>query len=124
MTRGYAPRVRFPNGSKTLLLAGAGRSKSDVKRRVWFFNSTRGKPVEIDEIVPVRVVEQTWPEPCREPLERGQRYFYPDPACRVTAIDDEWNGEGSDLRLLERGLIHLTLEAAQAHAEALLALSK
>jgi hypothetical protein len=116
--------VRFPNGTTTLLLAAAGRSKTDVKRRVWFFNSTRGKPVDIVEIVPVRVVTRAWPEPCREALQPEQRYFYVDPVCRVTAVAEFWTGDAEDMRLLDRGLIHLTLEAAQAHAEALLALSK
>lgn len=35
-----------------------------------------------------------------------------------------WSGDKSDLRWLERGLVHLTKEAAIAHGEALVALSK
>lgn len=121
--KGFAPVVKFPTGNTTLLLAGSGRSRKDVKRRMWFFNTKR-EPVEVLEVLPVSVIARTWPEPCREPLAEGERYFYPDPVCRVTAIADEWYGDSEDMRLLERGLVHTTLEAAQAHAEALLSLCK
>jgi hypothetical protein len=121
--QGYAPIVRFPGGGEVLLLAGAARNKKDVRRRVWKFNTKR-EPVEVVEIVPVSVVSRAWPEPCREPLAPDEPYFYVDVVCRVTVIREEWCGDAEDMRLLERGLIHLTLEAAQAHAEALLSLCK
>lgn len=122
-TKGFAPIVKFPNGAITLLLAAAGRSRSDVKRRLWFFNRKR-EAVEVLEVVPVAVVRREFPEPCRVAPPRGSIYWYADPVCRVIGVGDHWEGDAMDMLLLERGLVHLTLEAAQAHAETLLSLSK
>lgn len=60
------------------------------------------------------------PEPVREPLECGTEYFIPIIRERRFAIDFYWTDEKTDKRFLERGLIHLTEEAAIAHARALL----
>lgn len=124
MTPGYAPRVRFPGGAVALLLAGAGRTKNEVRRRVWFFNSTRKQPVEIVEIEAVQIVKMDWPEPASEPLFMRQEY-YALVAPLYLSIDKFWwsNSVGDHARL-RHGLIHLTLEDAQAHADGLLALSK
>lgn len=121
--QGYAPVVRFPGGGEVLLLAGAARSRKDVRRRVWQFNTKR-EPVEVLEIVPVSVVSRAWPEPCREPLHRGERFWFVDITQHQPCSSDVWLGTVADACLLERGLVHRTLEAAQAHAEALLSLCK
>lgn len=121
--KGFAPVVKFPTGGVALLLAGAGRSRKDVKRRLWFFNTKR-EPVEVLDVLPVSVIARTWPEPCREAPENGREYYVP-------AINDSWMfasfiwaNTPKDLRRLECGMVHTTLEAAQAHAEALLSLCK
>lgn len=63
------------------------------------------------------------PEPVREPLQRGQEYF-------VASIDGEkpemlpWDDDEIDKRVLKRGLIHLTREAAELHAKALLSFTQ
>lgn len=63
---------------------------------------------------------RSYPEPCRIELQDEQIYFV---AC---ATDTEmthhvhWSGDECDIKYLERGLIHLTKEAAQQHAKAML----
>lgn len=59
------------------------------------------------------------PAPETEPLNSGQTYWTPHP-LRVDWRDSyEWDGESVDQRALERGLIHLTREAAVANAKAM-----
>ncbi|EJK8625374.1 hypothetical protein [Morganella morganii] len=57
------------------------------------------------------------PEPVREPLKIGQVYWL----ARIHgAVDSfEWEGDHECRAWLECGLIHLTKEAAEAHAAAL-----
>ena len=64
------------------------------------------------------------PEPVREPLEIEQKYFFPYPAYTDRTDWYEWSGDSVDNQLLNDGLIHLTEEAARAHAEALLSFTK
>ncbi|WP_354640124.1 hypothetical protein [Morganella morganii] len=61
-------------------------------------------------------------EPVREPLQTGQEYWVAD----VTKWDDEWywNDDNRDNLWLERGLIHLTKEAADIHIAALLSFTQ
>ena len=61
--------------------------------------------------------------PEREPLPNGTTYYVPD-LCDGGAEDYEWDNDEVDHRLLRSGLIHLTEEAATAHAQALISLSK
>lgn len=62
------------------------------------------------------------PEPVREQLQAGQEYWVAD----VTKWDDEWywNDDNRDNLWLERGLIHLTKEAADIHIAALLSFTQ
>ena len=63
------------------------------------------------------------PEPCREPLEKHERYWYP--SCGYSPVETSvWDGFINDHTLLSQGLIHKTKEAAEAHAEALLSFTK
>lgn len=55
------------------------------------------------------------PAPCREDLEKGQRYWI---ANLTNTYSQEWMGTTSYMRLLNAGRIHLTREAAQAHVDA------
>ena len=66
------------------------------------------------------------PEPCREPLEAGTHYYMPD---LVGSVDDlngggwfgsEWGDDDIDHTRLKAGIVHLTKEAADMHAKALL----
>ncbi|MEM8238635.1 hypothetical protein Q4R49_13065 [Morganella morganii subsp. sibonii] len=62
------------------------------------------------------------PEPVREPLKIGQVYWL----VRIYgAVDSfEWEGERVCSAWLERGLIHLTKEDAEAHSAALLSFTQ
>lgn len=61
-----------------------------------------------------------YPEPVRVPLDDGQEYFLVDPYAKLSFTSMTWAGGVSDMRWLIRGLIHLTREAAEAHARAII----
>lgn len=62
------------------------------------------------------------PEPVQEPLKIGQVYWL----ARIHgAVDSfEWEGDHACNAWLDRGLIHLTKEAAEAHIAALLSFTQ
>ncbi len=60
------------------------------------------------------------PEPVRVDLEDEQDYFLPDLSATLRTAQSRWGGDEMDAGWLKRGLIHLTREAAEAHARALL----
>lgn len=66
------------------------------------------------------------PEPCREPLEYGTMYWIPMVTSigRTLSVCFKYLGGEFDIYRLNQGLIHLTQEAAIAHAEALLSFTK
>ena len=70
-------------------------------------------------LAPLNINGHLVPAPEREPLPNGTKYYVPwffdDKAAPYT-----WYDARTDHRLLNSGLIHLTEEAANAHAEALL----
>ena len=75
----------------------------------------------------IRIGDYDVPEPVRESLEDGQVYFAVALLVRedkVPAYKLEWEGDLIDIRLLEQGRIHLTKEAAELHAKALLSFTK
>ncbi|MBC4013637.1 hypothetical protein H8R13_18140 [Morganella morganii] len=70
----------------------------------------------------IKIGEYQVPEPVREPLQAGQEYWVAD----VARWDDEWlwDDDNRDNLWLERGLIHLTKEAAYIHIAALLSFTQ
>ncbi len=64
-----------------------------------------------------------FPAPAREPVQKGQVYFLAD-ICHHALTTHIWTECSADTLWLERGLIHLTREAAIAHAEALLSFTR
>lgn len=64
------------------------------------------------------------PMPEREAPAEGTTYFTPDPHSVDHYGSYIWRNLQSNQRFLERGLVHLTKEAAIAHGEVLVALSK
>ena len=60
----------------------------------------------------------SWPAPHRTELEYGDEYFYVGNDCIVRA--EEWDCTTWDRNTLSNGYIHLTKEAAEQHAAALL----
>jgi len=64
------------------------------------------------------------PEPVREPLKYGTSYYQVSFARRPELSGCEWTNHAIDHHRLGLGLIHLTLEAAEAHAKALLSFTQ
>ncbi len=64
------------------------------------------------------------PEPMREAPKVGEKVYLAsiDVGFKFNSIT--WEGDGIDRRLLSRGLVHSTEEAAIAHAEALLSFTE
>ena len=63
------------------------------------------------------------PEPVREPLEIGRYYVVADTTIGGLRTHI-WQADDVDMFLLQRGLIHLTKEAAEAHIAALLSFTQ
>lgn len=63
------------------------------------------------------------PEPVREPLSEGTMYYVPH-LFSGKADFYSWAGDDVDHHFLRSGLVHLTEEAATAHAQALISLTK
>jgi aspartyl-tRNA synthetase len=59
------------------------------------------------------------PMPEREAPEGGTEYFFPSFQQEGGVYSYTWSGDAYDNRLLSAGMVHLTEEAAQKHAEAL-----
>lgn len=78
----------------------------------------RAKPAPAPTII-VNGIEV--PEPVREALEEGCKYWLADVAHPQLTSVACWGGYTSEHTALDRGLIHLTEEAAVAHAKAMLA---
>ena len=72
----------------------------------------------------IRIGEIDIPEPVREPLQNGENYFVPAIDCGDECTHRfSWDDDSTDKRLLKQGMVHLTNEAALAHAKALIALT-
>ena len=64
------------------------------------------------------------PEPVRQQLKDGQVYYTITMTNSDPISDAYWDGCPFDLRALKRGVIHLTREAAELHAKALLSFTE
>jgi hypothetical protein len=67
------------------------------------------------------------PEPMREKPEIGTSYWLPDILDtdeRLSSSEMTWDDHVLDNSLLERGLCHLTSEAAELHAKAIISFTK
>lgn len=73
----------------------------------------------------IKIGDREVPEPLREEPAFMTQYWVPDvhASSPNLAVSLKWVGDKFALRWLARGLVHLTEEAATAHAEALLAFS-
>lgn len=63
------------------------------------------------------------PEPVLEPLEVNNLLWIAD-ITQPNAEQLMWTGHTSDILMLERGILHLTKEAAEAHIAALLSFTQ
>lgn len=60
-----------------------------------------------------------FPKPCSEPLKDGQSYFTIIIEDGAEVVHFRWEGDDYDNVRLERGIVHTTQEAAEAHADAI-----
>jgi hypothetical protein len=63
------------------------------------------------------------PEPLRNELKLGDRYFMPN-LDFAGVTDGVWDNVDNDYERLKSGIVHLTKEAAIKHAEALISFTK
>jgi hypothetical protein len=68
----------------------------------------------------VLIGDFSFPEPVREALTYGDRYYFA--AIRYGSMFDKrtWVGDGTDSHLLRSGFVHLSEENAVLHAKALI----
>ena len=72
----------------------------------------------------IRIGEIDIPEPVRNQLQHGESYFVPSIDCGDGCTNRfSWDYDPTDNRLLRQGMVHLTEDAALAHARALIALT-
>jgi hypothetical protein len=88
----------------------------------------RGEPTWLAEcyrIKPrtIRIGEIDVPEPVRVALNVGETYYIVQDSAETISMEFTWASDSVDNRLLSRGLIHLTREAAELHAKALITIS-
>ena len=69
----------------------------------------------------IKIGDMDVPEPERRSLEKGETYYVPCISYPDIADSFSWNNDTYDIRVLKRGLVHKTREAAEQHAKALLA---
>lgn len=88
-----------------------------INTPVWTADSEyRFKPAEPKYIV---VNGVNVPEPVRELLEDGEKFWVADPSA-YDIYGGWWASKALEIQCLSRGLIHLTREAAQTHIDAML----
>lgn len=73
----------------------------------------------------IKIGDMEVPEPIKDAsdMSNGSEYYFPLVNCEDLCDDYCWDGDHTDLRLLKRGLIHKTKEAAVIHAKALVKIS-
>ena len=67
------------------------------------------------------------PEPCRNPLNIGEKYYIPNLRLGINGryiSGYGWDNSSVDIRHMNNGLIHLSEKSAEIHAKALLTFSE
>ncbi|MCT8350066.1 hypothetical protein LGZ99_23430, partial [Photorhabdus temperata] len=70
----------------------------------------------------ITVGKVSFPKPIDYKLEKGTGYWVAD-RCG-TYYRQQWDDDDSDIELLKSGQLHLTGEAAEQHAQAIVKISK
>lgn len=91
---------------------------------IWLINN--GLPVSRFRLAPrtITVNGREVPEPVREAQKTCTPYYVPRLDSAGLVVESYWIGSGFDDLMLQRGLIHLTKEAAITHAKAMLGLEE
>ena len=64
------------------------------------------------------------PEPLRIAPPIMSRVYHPGLGTRGNVLSFPWSGVDREVELLKKGILHMTTEAAKAHAEALLSFTR
>ena len=93
---------------------------------VW--NTCKGEPTWFAECYRIKpraicIGEIGVPEPVKEPLICGTHYYAADTSDEDFYMTLTWDDDVVDFMLKDRGLVHLTSEAAELHAKALILVS-
>lgn len=72
----------------------------------------------------IRIGEYDVPEPLRVSPNKGETYHFVSFKGGSNVHSYSWHGDSIDDELLSKGIIHLTREAAELHAIALISLTK
>jgi hypothetical protein len=64
------------------------------------------------------------PEPVREPLRIDDDYYIPYLGSPSLTVDTTWWNDDCDTNRIKSGIVHLTKEAAELHAKALLSFTQ
>ena len=71
----------------------------------------------------IKIGDMEVPAPETEAPDDGVRYYFFSSYGSEITDNVCWRGDAMDIRMLKHGLVHLTEEAATAHARALIAIS-
>lgn len=71
----------------------------------------------------IRIGDREVPEPLRKAPAQGTTCYAAHIGSTSVHVPMTWHGQSECVLALQRGILHLTREAAQAHADALIALS-
>jgi hypothetical protein len=82
----------------------------------------QGEPLA--EVKTIRIGEYDVPEPLRVKPNIGEAYYYVGFHRENNVYRYSWMNDVVDNKLLSKGIVHLTQEAAKLHAKALISLTK
>ena len=82
---------------------------------IWDINAAYRRKLEMIMVNDIEV-----PKPESEALKYGTQYWVPHTYTKDCVIKINWENDDLDQRAMARGLVHLTRDAAIAHAKALL----
>lgn len=123
--------MKHPQAEVLIAIANGEDVQCQNGKGEWYDCSPNTALRWLGDEFPVRIKPKTIninghevPEPVREPLEKGQEYWVLELTNKERCCRLVWRNDHMDNRILERGLIHLSEEAALAHARALLSLTE
>ena len=111
--------------------ATAGEHIREAIERAYYMANKQGEPVTVihnDTAITMSIAKApqmitrtiTYPAPYRGQMEVGQMYFIPEVTSDDFHTYIQWMNDGCDTMWQSNGLVHLTEEAAIAHAKALI----
>lgn len=91
---------------------------------VWQMESVCGDVRDHLEPKQIELGSCTIKAPYRGELEMGQEYYVVQPSFGNGCTKSRWTNEDTERKVRDLGLLHLTMEGAQAHSQAILSLTR